>query len=41
MDGRESRDGWVPAGETAVSGDTGETTPTKDKPSDERFGTTA
>lgn len=40
IDGRDSWDGWVPAGETAMSDDTGETTPTADKLSDERFGMT-
>lgn len=36
MDGKDSRDGRVPAGETAMSGDIGETTPTRDKPNDGR-----
>lgn len=40
MDGRDCRDGWVPAGETTTSGDSGETTLTWDKPSDERVRTT-
>lgn len=41
MDGGDSRDGRDPAGETAMSGDTGKTTPTGDKPNDERVTTTA
>lgn len=40
MDGRDRWDGRVPAGETAMSGDTGEKTPTRDKPDDERDRTT-
>lgn len=41
MNGRDSRDGRLPAGETAMSGVTlAKTTPTRDKPNDERVRTT-
>lgn len=40
MDGRDSLDGQIPAVEMDMSGDTGETTPTRDKPNDGRVRTT-
>lgn len=36
MDGRDSQDGRLPAAQTVMSGEAGETTPTRDKLNDER-----